>query len=535
MSSLAISSGLHADRLCTFPAQQRLKIRELVCLVAIVAAFLIAEIHNARLRPFWFDELATLFVATQPTVGAMFRSMPSDGNPPLYFLLARLCLQLPVNPELGLRLPSVLALPASALAVFIFVRRITSFRFGLLSMCMLLGSSIGDRYGVEARPYALLMLFTALLLCFWQSARIPSDRRWALPGIALCTSGAILSHQYGIIYVVLPIVTGEAIRWIVRKHVDVGVLLCIGLWSLTILWTYPPMLHAQALLLSVIRSADTFSARPGWADLGTYERMYPLLLPSLFLFVALAWALGSAFIPRRKVVPERSFSVQPEDLAVADVLTMFVPIMVLLTHLGTKYFIARYAIGSALGIALLGGILAAYAGTRWRFANGLVSLLVLYCVTAGMLSLWIPAKQRPPVDYAVSIFAVVPGTEPIVVASALEFMPSWWYSDRPTRRRLHYLSDLQSAKVIPNMIPEYSLFLDRHQTPMQMEDYGSFLRTHRTFLVYSAGLPGLEWLGTRLLREGWDLKLIASSKRGKLFRATAALAQHPTSAAPSVQ
>ena len=115
-SSSAISSEHQSDSYYTVHGPERMKFGEIVCLVGIVAAFLVAEIHNARLRPFWYDELATLFVASQPTLGAMFRVMPSDGNPPLYFLLARLCLHLPVNTELGLRLPSVLAFPTGAVA-----------------------------------------------------------------------------------------------------------------------------------------------------------------------------------------------------------------------------------------------------------------------------------------------------------------------------------------------------------------------------------------------------------------------------------
>ena len=440
-SSSAISSEHQTESSYTVHVPERMKFGELACLVGIVAAFLVAEIHNARLRPFWYDELATLFVASQPTLGAMFRVMPSDGNPPLYFLLARLCLHLPVNTELGLRLPSVLAFPASALAVFVFVRRITSFRFGLLSMCMLLGSGIGEHYGVEARSYSFLLLFMALLLCLWQSAKNDLNRGWALTGITLCTSGAILSHQYGIIYAVLPILTGEAIRWIVRKRLDVGVLLGVGLGSLTILGTFPPMLHAQGLLLSVIRNSSTFWARPQWDDLGAYGVMYPAIIPMLFLFVAFAWVVGYGCLPRRKMVSEQSFSVPLEDLVVADMLTMFVPIMLLLTHLRTNFFVARYAIGSALGIALLMGFLAAHASARWRFVNGLVSLIVLYCVTIGMLQLWILARPEPPIDYGASLFAAVPSTEPIVVASALDFVPSWWYADGATRRRLHYLSD----------------------------------------------------------------------------------------------
>jgi mannosyltransferase len=521
LSETEIGAGTHSG---TRPTRHG----ELACLAAIVAAFLFAEIHNARFRSLWFDELATLFVASQPTLGSMFRVMPADGNPPLYFLLARWCLHLPVSTELGLRLPSVLAFPASALAVFVFVRRIASFRFSLLSMCLLLGSNIGDRYGVEARAYSLLMLFTALLLCFWQSARNGAHRSWALIGIVVCTSGVILSHQYGIIYSVLPLATGEAIRSIRRRRLDVGVLSCVGLGALTIFITYPPMLRAQALLLTVIRSSPVFWARPGLADIGSYGEMQPIYSPVLFLFVAFAWAIGSALIPRRNMAPELLLCVQPEDLAVADVLTCFLPIMMLLTSLGTNMFISRYAIGSALGIALLAGILAAKAAARWRFINHLVSLIVLYCVTVGTLWLWTNTRLEPPDDHGTSLFAAAPGTEPIVVASALEFVPSWWYSDGPTRCRLHYLSDLKSAKATPDMIPEYSLFLDRHQTPMQMDDYDSFVRTHRTFLLYSAGLPRLEWIEPRLIREGWQLQLIASGKRGKLFRAAAPLPVLPS-------
>lgn len=520
MSSFAISSHRRPNSFA-LPAPERMKTGEIVCVSGIIAAFLFAEMHNARLRPLWFDELATLFVASQPTMSGMFHAMLADGNPPLYFLLVRLCLHLSVHTEVAVRLPSMLAFPASALAVFVFVRRITSFRFGLLSMCILLGSLTGTHYAVEARAYALLLMFTALLLCFWQSARKDRNRRWALPGIALCTACAVLTHQYGILYAVLPITTGEIVRWIVRKRLDRAVLMCVGLGSLPIFATYPPMLRAQGLLLSVIRGSATFWARPGWADLGCYQEMWPIVIPILVPILLFAFVLVSAVLPPAKVLPTNSVSVPPEDLAVADVLTMFVPILILLTHFGTNFFVSRYAIGSSLGIALTVGILAAYASARWRLISRLVPLIVLYGIASGILILWLAAKPDPPIDHGASLFAAAPGSEPIVVASALEFVPSWWYADAVTRSRLHYLSDLQSAKAIPDMIPEYSLFLDRHQTPMQMEAYDSFVQSHRSFLIYSSGMPRLEWLQPRLWKEGWDLTLIASNKRGKLFRATA--------------
>ena len=61
MSSSVVSSELHVDSPDRPPEPQHLSIGELVCLVAIATAFLFAEIHNARLRPFWFDELCHSF------------------------------------------------------------------------------------------------------------------------------------------------------------------------------------------------------------------------------------------------------------------------------------------------------------------------------------------------------------------------------------------------------------------------------------------------------------------------------------------
>ena len=291
MSGSAISSHQQAEESFALVAPKRTTAGQVVSLSVVIAVFLVAEIHNARLRSLWSDELATLFVSSQPTFRGMMRVMPADGNPPLYFLLVRLCLHLPLNTELAVRLPSVLAFPATGLAVFLFVRRITLFRFGMLSMSTFMGSQIGGRYAVEGRAYSLLLLFTATLLCLWQSAKTPNDRRWALPGIVLCTSGAILTHQYGVIYATLPIVSGEITRWISRKKVDVAVLVCLGLGSLTILATYPPMLRAQSLLLTAIRSAAVFSLRPTAGNLGSYEEMWPLLSPILVACLVLAWII----------------------------------------------------------------------------------------------------------------------------------------------------------------------------------------------------------------------------------------------------
>ena len=112
-------------------------------------------------------------------------------------------------------------------------------------------------------------------------------------------------------------------------------------------------------------------------------------------------------------------------------LTLFLPIMLLLTHLGTNYFLSRYAIGSALGVAILLGILGAYASARWPDVNRFISLMIVYSVTSGSLTLWSWATAKPRNDHGASLFATIPGSEPIVMASALEFVPSGGMQTRP--------------------------------------------------------------------------------------------------------
>ncbi|MGA2051020.1 MAG: hypothetical protein ABSG96_25280, partial [Terracidiphilus sp.] len=63
--------------------------QEMAFLVATTSVFVAVEIRAVALRSLWYDELSTLLVSSAPTIRALFRAAPADGNPPLYFLLAR--------------------------------------------------------------------------------------------------------------------------------------------------------------------------------------------------------------------------------------------------------------------------------------------------------------------------------------------------------------------------------------------------------------------------------------------------------------
>lgn len=223
----------------------RVSYREKLFVAAICLTYLLLAIHSALLRPCWFDELSTLFVTSTPSLRAMFRAMPTDGNPPLYFPLAQPFLHLPIKTELAFRIPSLLAYPITGCTVFWFVRRNSAPVFAFLSMSFYLGSLMIVKYAVEAHAYGVLMMITGLTLCCWQSYARTGDR-WAHGGVGLGISGAILSHQYGILVVGLPLVAGEAIRSVRLRRIDTRLLAAGAIGVATILLTFPAMLRSEA-------------------------------------------------------------------------------------------------------------------------------------------------------------------------------------------------------------------------------------------------------------------------------------------------
>lgn len=83
--------------------------------------------------------------------------------------------------------------------------------------------------------------------------------------------------------------------------------------------------------------------------------MVPPFIPLLAFLSAILFLLNRA-VKTRRHSEFRASHVPAEDLAVALALGLFLPLMLLVTHFGTNYFQMRYAIGSAMGTAMLTGL-----------------------------------------------------------------------------------------------------------------------------------------------------------------------------------
>jgi hypothetical protein len=508
MQRADLPAGTRLPRDAAGNAQRAIPRHEWVVIGLIVLVAFCLQIRAALLRDFWFDEMCTYLVSSAPTLKGMFRAIPLDGNPPLYFLLARLCLHLPVRAELALRIPSILATDATAVLLFLFVRRNARFTLALLSVCAYLGSGFCLYSCAEARPYALLLCFTAASIFCWQSAARGVRRKLALWGMAASLAGAILSHQYGIIYVSFPIFTGEMIRLTQRRRLDIPVIVAWFAGAAALLITIPATLHAQSGLLLALKHDQAFWTHPQLKFLRLYlHALPPLDLVPLLAFGIPALIAGAVIAEKYWNVGKEadgSVSIHKEDLFVGLALFLILPVMLVVTRLGTNYFAARYAVGVSLGLSIVLGLLLSRPRVRSRKYETLLYTLVVYSllIAYGVL-LPDEVDQKARIQTDPLFLSIAPGEE-IVMSDALLYFQVWWY-DPAVRDRLHYLSDLSYAEKQRDFIPEYSLVSEHSIGTPKLDDYREFLATHREFVLYCYGVPRREWLRDRLKSDGWVL------------------------------
>jgi len=127
-----------------------------------------AGLYISSHRLLWYDEIFTALLSRLPDVRTTWKALSEAAEmiPALYFLITRAFDQLFRHADIGIRVPSVLALSAAMLVVFDLVRRLTDGLYGLIAVSFLTTSFV-IYYGCEARPYALCFLLAAVALWLW--------------------------------------------------------------------------------------------------------------------------------------------------------------------------------------------------------------------------------------------------------------------------------------------------------------------------------------------------------------------------------
>jgi 4-amino-4-deoxy-L-arabinose transferase-like glycosyltransferase len=524
---MSASATRKSFRISTWPAalgircEQSITLHERRYLLLALAIFALLSAYCAYTVPLWYDEFFTLFISQIASLPKMLRAMPDGGQPPMQYLLTHLSLRLFGETEFAIRLPEMLAYMAAGLLIYKIVRRHGTAIQALFALAMLLGATINREHAYTARPYGLLIAFTALTFYSWQTATLREHHRLLpLCGVALGIGGAILSHYFGVVHTGLLLAAGETARLIERRRLDGWMIAAITAGLTTLALTLSLARQTNLVLNVNILNSTNFWARPSPIHLLFY--LFMVSLPLLFLVAIFACMLW----PGRTLASRASalHSVPAHEWAAAGALALLLPILLLLTKFLTGYFIMRYAISCSLGLALLAGWALPHFGRLRTIAQPLLALstlcFLLFIATTILLNnIHLPIWKAQPGTEAVStVLLSAPAGVPIVVANAFDYVPEWWYAPASIQQRLVYLSDIQYAVHQPDFFPENSLTSLHDYIPLRIADYAPFVSSHSTFLLFKSGLPRLTWIVPRLANAGWRLTPIAQSGGDVLYR-----------------
>jgi mannosyltransferase len=139
----------------------------------------------------WRDELATWSAATRTPSQLWGMLHNTDAVLGPYYFGLHLWMAVFGQSAVAMRLPSVFAMAAAAVAVTLTGKRLGGTAVGFLGGLIFAVIPSVSRYAQEARPYAFATLFAALAtLLLLRAMERPSWLRWALYAVAIGAAGA---------------------------------------------------------------------------------------------------------------------------------------------------------------------------------------------------------------------------------------------------------------------------------------------------------------------------------------------------------
>jgi Dolichyl-phosphate-mannose-protein mannosyltransferase len=394
-------------------------------LAFLLAGFYVAtSLYISAHRLLWYDEIFTAITSRLPDLRTMWKSLGSaEIIPPLYFLITRIFDQLFRHADIGIRVPSALAVGAGMLVTFDLTRRLTDGLCGLIAMSFLTTSFV-TYYAYEARPYAICFMLAAIALWLWVVTK--HESKTAAAGFGALFFIGVAIHYYFVLCLVPFGILALAERRIFHPKVIAAAagVMC----SLAVL--YPQIVSSlQAMRGAVI---------PSWAlpSGGKLEAVYLEFFPTAIIPLVLV-TVGVAVFgrSRERVVPSMSAGERVGWLFLTVPLAAY-----LLAHLVTHYFHSRYIIGAVPGIVL------AVTCLFWRHCRECRHLLLALLLVFGGYGISQQLRTLRSINHiqafgdyqertremlALEDTLQREGKRHFAVASNLLFLEAWYYSKHP--------------------------------------------------------------------------------------------------------
>jgi mannosyltransferase len=312
---------------------------------------------------FWLDETGTAWIVSGSLGQTISRSAGPGlaGQSPLYYVLVWIARAIFGSSETALRLPSLVAATLTVWVVYrigvnLFNRTAAALAAVTFSALICIAFA-----AVDARPYALAMLtfsFSTLMLLRWEESHA---RRFAIGYVLFAAFTIYMTYMFGVGLLAHGI---YAYRRAHRGGVPVSRFLLS--WISIVGLTIPSLPH----LYRVLTAPDILK----WV--GSHNDEYlgdsQILLPVLAALLAAVMAMRVTRASRTKIrsAPAATF------LVGSMALTAPLCFLVLSYSVAPKFFVHRYFLEFAVGVALAMGFLLASMPLRVRYIGLGVLLLI---------------------------------------------------------------------------------------------------------------------------------------------------------------
>ena len=425
-------------------ASARLTYMDFLGLGLVTVSLLTAGLLMTHKSSFWYDEMATWTLVSDPSALHMLRTIAVGGenNPPLYHFVLRAWMAVFGGSESAMRALTSVSFAATAAVLWLTLRKAYRTRAVALGVTTALcGAKIVFDQLAQARFYGFFVLLTVIAVAMtFELARSAAPSRRMLIAAFASQLALVYCHLFGLLYsgaLAVAIVLLDADRRRFRPRVYMTY---IAAWIAFLPWV--PATLQQATLAK----PRSWIPRPTMVDFVRLVEKEAVWLPLTIVLIAViaAWEL------RRRASDGPNVSLRTradrQALQIIGLALILVVVTVFLESLvAVPVFMDRYVMPSVVGWAIVithlaqmagessaDGTLLGAEGTRSLWSLSTVSWSGFVLVIAAM-----PLAQAcyAPSNGAPARVAVAPdlANVPIVMESALGFWPVHHYATEGQR------------------------------------------------------------------------------------------------------
>lgn len=526
------ASGKHAGEVKRFGDMAWFSRRWVYVLLAVLILYsLVRGFVGAATKTMWYDELATEALTAQPNLKVIWEALerPFDGSPIGFYVVERLGFGLFKNKEIATRFPAILAMPITIGCVFVYAKKRNGSLVALLCAALILPSILFTRYGIEGRPYALLVACIAFALVCYQ--RVPAASWTILLAISLALAQTI---HYFAVFAMVPFGLAEAVFFLRTKQFRWKVWLSLACGPVPLIFFWPLLARYRSYYGGHFYASYGLTSIPvTFGNFFLTDNAYGAALAG----VCIVGLLGARFWRGAETQAGAAGNgdfVEGTLLLGLLCLPIIAYIAVTVMHGGVR---DAYILPAILGVFLAVGCI---LSSSHRIGAALFIVFLAANVGVREFRFWKSAhalhleKPSDGLETFLRNTGYADSKLPIVVASGMVYVPLVYYSPEPLAKRLFYLSDEKELLDPSGDMFNRNVKFFKDYMPLQLADWGRFIGEHPVFLLYGEEPEsyGEMWVTKHIFHEGYFVQGVGVDPIRRLFLVNTKIGSQENAQAP---